>query len=583
MDAARRRFSQFGLHNSLLALVVLVALTVRVYGIGFPLYHWDERLSFTDVFFAMGNNLSMLTYEHGSLLTYILLLIWSPIVAVAQKGFPGFYEFFLAYYQNPLLLAVPGRLISSFASVGTVVCVYFLGRRLYHRTVGLIAAFFLALTFLEVAESHYMRTYALTSLFAILAVFFSVKILDERGLKNYVLAGLFVGIATAAQYTVVFVVVPLVTAHVIVIWRNWGASAWRHLFSRSIIAGLDSAGLAFFLVTPYALLEFPAFAGYMKWFVLNRAGTAWVSPEGRPVWLFYLSEHLAGGMGVELEIVAILGLALALYRRRPHDLVLLEFPLLLFLTLNGGPNFARYAVPLLPFLMIVAANLVYSMSEWWSRWLRPQLSVLVLVIVTFGLATPSILNVLRFDFYLTQPDTRSLAAEWVQENVRSGSKIATEGLDILGPYIPPTRSRIDAAMGKSGTESEREEMRALGTSLAGRPGYQVTQLFRLDQNVRGGVVVAEVPSARAYADEGIDYLVTVSWMKRTADEEYSDAFQQSLDAAYSPVTQIRPTILFRFDPYAWRTDYDALSRVTPGVPQVGGPLLTIYRRVEIQP
>lgn len=583
MDAARRRLSQFSLHNILLALVVLLALIVRVYGIGFPLYNWDERTTFADVFFAMGNNLAILTYEHGSLLTYILLSVWYPLVAVAQKTVPGYFEFFITYYQNPLLLAIPGRLISSFASAGTVLCVFFLGMRLYHRTVGLIAAFFLALTFLDVAESHYMRTYALTSLFSTLAVFFSIKILDERRLRNYVLAGLFVGLATAAQYTVILLVVPLVTAHVIATRRTWGAGAWHHLLSKSIFAGLDSAGLAFFLATPYALLEFPAFAGFMKWFVLSRANSAWVSPEGQPVWLFYLTEHLAGGMGVELEIVAILGLALALYRRRSQDLVLFEFPILLFLTLNGGPNFARYALPVLPFLAIAAANLLHSVSQWSWRWVSPRLSSLALVVITVGLAIPSFLNIVRFDLMLTLPDTRLLATQWIEKNVPEGAKIATEGLDILGPYIPPNRGMIDAAIAKARTESERQEMRALETSLVGRPRYQVTPTFRFDQDVRGGIVVVSVQSAQRYADQGIDYLVTVNWMKRSEDDEYAPAFQRSLDTLYRPMVQIRPTIPFRYDPYAWRTDYDALARVTPGSSQVGGPVLTIYRRVENQP
>ncbi len=584
MDSERQgSFRRFHSHNLLLALVVLLALLVRVYGIGFPLYHWDERLSFTDVFFAIGNNLQMLTYEHGSLLTYILLMIWSPIVAVAQKAFPGNFEFFLTYYQNPLLLAVPGRLVSSFASVATVVCVYYLGERLYHRTVGLIAAFLLALTFLDVAESHYMRTYALTSLFSTLAVYFSIKILDDQRLRNYFLAGLFIGLAAAAQYTVVFLVVPLITAHVIVTRRRWGTNEWHCLFSKNLISGLDSAGLAFFLVTPYALIEFQSFAGYMKWFVLNRAGTAWVSSEGQPVWLFYLKEHLAGGMGMELEIVAILGLAFALFRHKAQDLVLLEFPILLFVTLNGGPNFARYAVPLLPFLTIAAANLLYQMSQWSLHWLPPRLSSLALVVVIVGLAIPSFLNIVRFDFMITQPDTRLLAGQWIQANVPGGTKIASEGLDILGPYIPPDRRMIDAAMAKARTESERQEIWALEMTVAGRLGYQVIQLFRLDQDVRGGVVMGEVLSAQTYADSGINYLVTVNWMQRSASDEYPEAFQQSLDTFYHPVVQIRPTVLFRYDPYAWRTDYDALARIQVGEDQVGGPLLTIYRRVGTQP
>ncbi len=570
---------RFTIHRVLLALIVVLALAVRAYSINFPLYHWDERLTFSDVFFAVGNNLEMLTYEHGSLLTYILLFIWYPLIALAHQTLPGTYEFFLTYYQDPSWLALTGRLVSAAASTGSVVAVYVLGKHCYNRTVGLVAAFFLAATFLDVAESHYMRVYALTSFFSVLAALFSIRILEESRAKNYILAGLFAGLATAAQYTVVFLIVPLVAAHVIAVRRRWGSALWRRLFSKEILVGLDSAGIAFFLATPYALIQFPAWAGYMKWFVLNRAATTWVSPEGQPVWLFYLTEHLAGGMGVALELVAMLGVAYLLYRHRPHDLLLLLFPALLFITLNGGPNYARYALPLLPVLCIAAANLLYGMFAWTRRWLSPRLSVVALSTSALALGIPSMTNIIRFDYWLSQPDTRALATEWIQTNVPPDSTIATEGLDILGPSIPVNDAMFESAASKARTKFEREEVRAMRASGRGGPGYQVTQLFRLDEETRGGVKVGQVASAQSYWDAGIDYLVTVNWMKRTADTQYGPEFQQSLETFYKPIAEIRPTVVFRYDPYAWRVDYEALARVVPGKAQVGGPLLTIYRRV----
>ncbi len=565
-------------HNILLALIVVLALGVRVYGINFPLYHWDERLTFSDVFFAVGNNLEMLTYEHGSLLTYILLFLWYPLIALAHQTMPGAFEFFRVYYQDPSWLALTGRLVSAVASTGSVLAVYVLGRRFYHRTVGLVAAFFLASTFLDIAESHYMRVYALTTLFSVLALFFSIKILEDSRIRNYLLAGLFAGLGAAAQYTVVFLIVPLVTAHAIVTWRNWGAAARRRLFSKEILIGLDSAGMAFFAATPYALIQFPAWAGYMKWFVLNRAAVTWVSPEGQPVWLFYLTEHLAGGMGLALESVALMGVLYLLYRRRSRDLILLIFPALLFLTLNGGPNYARYALPLLPVLSIAAANILYDFFAWTKRWISPMASEIALAAIALALCIPPLMNAIRFDYWLTQPDTRAVAAEWIQSNIPPNATMATEGLDILGPYIPVSDAIFESVASKARTYFEKEEIRAMRASRRDGPGYRVTQLFRLDEETRGGVKVGQVPSAQLYSDAGIDYLVTVNWMKRTAATQYSAAFQQSVDMFYTPVAEIRPTVLFRYDPYAWRVDYDALSRVDLGQPQIGGPVLTIYQR-----
>jgi hypothetical protein len=352
------------------------------------------------------------------------------------------------------------------------------------------------------------------------------------------------------------------------------------LLSKSLLIALDSAGLAFFITTPYALIEFPRFAASIKSFVLHgQSVMPQVSSEGQPIWLFYLTEHLSGGMGVALETVALVGLIYLLYRHRPPDMTLLLFPAIFILTLNNSVNFARYAVPLLPFLAISAANLLNDLAGAVARRFQPWLAHTLLVVLVIILVVPSVLSIARFDFWITQPDTRLIAARWIAANVPTGAVIVTEGAGVLGPPIPMNRELIDERIANEPADS-LEALNARGlraTSLAGA-GYRVTTVSRIDQRHQGGALVASVPSALVYADAGVDYLVTVSWMMRTEQEMYTPAFQQSLDALYERVVEIRPTVVFRWDPYAWRIDYDALAQILPGQPQVGGPILTIYRR-----
>lgn len=73
-------------------------------------------------------------------------------------------------------------------------------------------------------------------------------------------------------------------------------------------------------------------------------------------------------------------------------------------------------------------------------------------------------------------------------------------------------------------------------------------------------------------------MLAAAWTQRTVREQNSPGFLRSLLLHYEPVAEFEPTIAFRFDPFAWRMDYDALAKVVPGESGIGGPALTIYRR-----
>jgi len=66
-------------------------------------------------------------------------------------------------------------------------------------------------------------------------------------------------------------------------------------------------------------------------------------------------------------------------------------------------------------------------------------------------------------------------------------------------------------------------------------------------------------------------------MQRSKADAYSAEFQASLDSLYKEIAVFEPTILFRWDPYCWRMDYEALSLVRLGDAIIGGPRLIIYQ------
>jgi len=237
-------------------------------------------------------------------------------------------------------------------------------------------------------------------------------------------------------------------------------------------------------------------------------------------------------------------------------------------------------LPLLPFLVIVASRLLLDVVGAADRFLHLRHRYLLLGIAALGLILPSTINVARYDFLITQPDTRQLASRWIKRCIPPESTIVAEGSGVLGPQIPLSAEYIDMWMATvpadSFTHFYLQEKRPF---LQNSAGYHVDQVFRLDQRRRAsGTSVETIADTQYYADQGVDYLVTVSWMQRDVADRYTPVFQSSLDTAYELVADFRPTVAFRFDPYAWRMDYDALAHIAPGNPVVGGPRLTIYQR-----
>jgi 4-amino-4-deoxy-L-arabinose transferase-like glycosyltransferase len=297
---------------------------------------------------------------------------------------------FEAWPSEPSYLAA--RLVAVAIGVAGVAAAWYLGERSYGVAAGGVAAVAVAVATVHVAYSRIAVTdVLLTTLVTVVLVLLVVDRIE--------LAGFVAGLAAAAKYPGALLLVPLAVA-------AWG--------ERRRLAGAVALMLGgFALGTP---------------FVLAHAGQAWhdyvrVSERAREGWLGFEHDHVSPiafgdrlweSLG-PLLVVAVVGLCVALARRRRPDVVLASWTLVYFASLVPlGAHFDRYVLPVIPALAVLAARFTA---------LAAVLLLLLVVPLTWSV---------REARDLTKTDTRAAAVARVERSV-DGARIAVDpGLPELG-------------------------------------------------------------------------------------------------------------------------------------------------------
>ncbi|MBN2207426.1 MAG: glycosyltransferase family 39 protein [Candidatus Aminicenantes bacterium] len=435
----------------LVLLLVLLALGVRLGGIAFGLpyvYHVDEaRFADISIKYLRGDP-NPHFFHVPSLYTYLVAATWEGAYRVG-KVFGRFQtrnDFLGRFSDDPSLFYILGRLLTVLMSVLTVYALYVLGKKMYGVRAGALAALFLIFSLEFNRASHYMNPDGPMILFLVLSFLFVWNVYERGRTRDYILAGLFAGLAFSTKYGGHVLFIPLVMAHA---FRGYDAKkpALRVLFSPPLLfAGLAFVA-AFLAGTPYAALDFPAFWKDFRWqaghlYEFGHFGSA----ASVSVPLFYLRYGLAENLGPIVQLLALGGLVLGFAKCRRRDLILFAVPLVLLATVSGWKAYAtRYLLPAAPFFILIAAFFLDRLltlrpfaAQTPSRpagagapaggraWLSAGLIVLAVL--------PSAVRAVKFDINLSRTDTRTVAKGWIEANIPPKTRVA---LEEYGPPISP--------------------------------------------------------------------------------------------------------------------------------------------------
>jgi YYY domain-containing protein len=117
----------------------------------------------------------------------------TPLQAIFNPGGANLTDFYQIHKV--------GRSWSTCWDLCSIVVVFLIGRRLYGRRAGLLAALLLALSVLPIQLSHFFTVDAASAFFTLLTVYLAVRIAQGGGLANFLGAGLSIGAAMACRVT----------------------------------------------------------------------------------------------------------------------------------------------------------------------------------------------------------------------------------------------------------------------------------------------------------------------------------------------------------------------------------------------
>ncbi len=435
-------------------IILLLALGIRLWGVNFSLpfiYHVDEERFSQIALNYLRGDLNPHFFHVPSLYTYSLAGLWKLYYYVGHSlklgdKFLTNKAFIDGFGRDPTVYILLGRGLTVILSVGTILATFFLGKYLAGPWVGTIAALFLIFSPEHNKISHYLAPDAPMVFFLVLSYFFIFKVYETGRLRHYFLSGLWAGLAFTTKYSGHFLVLPLFLAHAFRAQEK-KERIWRTLFHPGLFLWAICFLAVFFLGTPFALFDHQTFWRDFRWqsshlFSLGHFG----SSTAQPAWLFYLQHGFAENGGPLFQFFIYAGIIFLLLRRQKKDLILISFPLTLFLLMGAWKTRAtRYLLPLAPFFIIMGAIALGQIMSYWkilagktrlkSLRLAPISAALLVGIFLF----PSAGKVVRFNIALTQEDTRTTAKHWIEANIPAGTRIALES---YCPQISRGRYRI---------------------------------------------------------------------------------------------------------------------------------------------
>jgi len=414
--------------------ILLLGLIFRIYGIywGMPnsfhplySYHPDEIYLLTRAEWLKNGQIIPELFSFGGTFYFITLQVTNLIGGLIAKFADGPKLFHIIEF---------GRFLSVCYALVTIYLTYQIGKLLFGRQVGLIAALILSLSPGHIFWAQRIRPDILFTLLYALNCFFIARIYQGAGSSsfNIALGGLFLGLSIATRFPAV-VLYPGYTVAFYFSNRNQHSDGALLHTGKFLFALLCVSCLGYFLSSPHTVVYFQKFISGLQLQWKYQAGQ-FIDAIGRgPGWYQYGGRIFSQSLGYPFYALMLFSLGLSIWRRRKEDLLLLTMIIPYFFMLSMASWIVvRYTVPLLPLFSILIGRLLVAAYK------RQNLSKgFVISITALSIAWTMAAN-MAYIGVLIERDARDTAAEWIAMNVKPGSTIGAF-VEYAGDYFnnPP--------------------------------------------------------------------------------------------------------------------------------------------------
>lgn len=355
-------------------------------------------------------------------------------VMMVREGMGHLYflslRFLYAIFGYTTLTA---RVFSAIIGIGCVYGIYLLGKVLYNKRVGLIAALLLSINIFHITYSQEARPYVLLVFFTIISFYRLVLYIKKPSLKNALLFGLFAGLIINAHFVGLITVFAqfLLLLFILLITPKEEKSTF---FKLSFYSGIT----AFLVMLPT----------YRLFFKMSKYHSGWLTLPG-PDGFTIIFKQFLGNTEMLVFVFSLLFIFyfINLFKQKETGLSLkkiknnrLIFSAILFFTwiflsiplsiiksyLDEPMILSRYFIHLLPALMLILAIAIDLIKNKIAKVL------LILLVVIFSLV--DIFIVKNYYHAISKTQFREITAEIAKKNTGSEKIISTYGW-LMGYFL----------------------------------------------------------------------------------------------------------------------------------------------------
>lgn len=462
--------------HTFLLFILLLALFLRLYGINWDAgyhFHPDERMLImvTDKiqFFTQ---LNPDFFNYGSLPVYIL--------AATGQIIDALFGTRLDTYDGLLYI---GRTLSTINDLFVIILIYNICRLLFNKkAIGLWSAFFYAVSFFPIQNSHFFIVDTFLNLYLTFLVYLLLKYQAGPSYRKIVIVGLVFAAALTTKVTsIIFLPVILLA---LLTPAGPRSNMWRKiklLLHKEKLSSLSAivkrvslfvltTGIFCFLFMPYAFFEYDRFLKDIS-LQIQMNSNPYIFPYtlqyvGTLPYLYYLKNIFLWGLGPVISIFCATGILIfltsrfrqikseSLYRIGKLSIsflsskyVLLTLFYLIYFVVIGrsAVKFMRYMLPLYPFLTLWAGFGAASIVNLYKpkKHIFSQPSPIPAMIIAASFVGFTFLWTLPFIQIYSIKSTRIRATEWINHTIPAGSTLAVEHWDDRVPIHDPGKYQYE--------------------------------------------------------------------------------------------------------------------------------------------
>ncbi len=417
-----------------LLFILLGGLLLRLFSLnsGLPyLFGPDETRQILDsLSMASRKSLVPIEYTYPALHKYLLLITFGVyfIAGVIVRLFSSVDDFTLKFFKDPGNIFLLGRILSVIFGLLIMIPSYLAGRRLHSPGAGVIAALFSVFMFSLTAHSQWATADIMLAFLSAMAFYYILGYVKDERPRDLLLAGMFIGLASATKYQGMYLLAPLCAAVMLNLFRVGN----KRLVFKSTVLALVIISIFVIIGNLSFIFKFKESLQRLIEIKDETMGISSLAPFQNSylsVSAWFIKELIR--QETLLGITLVLGIFYSLYRHCRQDLVFLAYlGFCLFSIVGFGFRSLHILVYTFPVICVFAARFLSEMSEFLLkgkyRFSYPFLAAVAIVI-------PSVNQAVIWDIKRSNPDTRILARDWVYQNIPLGTKIAEDWYDFSVP------------------------------------------------------------------------------------------------------------------------------------------------------